>query len=202
MRQESSGKRPVLVPVDFSSCSRAALSFAANLIRCVDAPLLVLHVVHESGNEAGYYRRNGTPGMLRPLEDVAGDLLQAFVDEVLSADRAQDEAARTRLMLVSGVPAVRIREVAEREQAALIVMGTHERAGLARLAMGSVAYEVAHQTRVPVTIVKAPPNAPAPAAEAFVSSDWWFRESAAPTDGDAPQARFAAGLSVLTPPGQ
>lgn len=201
VRVLSSGKRPVLVPVDFSSCSRAALSFAGNLVKCIDAPLLVLHVVHESGAEAGYYRRNGTSGMLRPLEDVAGDMLQAFVDETFKADGADDAAARTRLLLVTGVPATRIREIAERERAALLVMGTHERAGLARLAMGSVAYEVAHQTRVPVTIVKAPPNAAEGTDAGFVSSDWWFRDGAADDKAGAVEAPRTAGVRVLTLPG-
>lgn len=193
-------KRPVLVPVDFSSCSRAALSFAGNLIRCVDAPLLVLHVVHEAGDEAGYYRRNGTPGMLRPLEDVAGDMLKAFVDEVFKADAIGDAAARTRLMLVTGVPATRIREIAERERVALIVMGTHERAGLARLAMGSVAYDVAHQTRIPVTLVKASPGADTDGDATYVSSDWWFHDDEGSTAGLS-EPRRSAGVTVLNLPG-
>ena len=66
----SATARPVLVPVDFSSCSRAALQFAANFIHCINAPLLVLHVIHEAGNAPGFYRRNGTPGTLRPVEDI------------------------------------------------------------------------------------------------------------------------------------
>ena len=149
---------PVLVPVDFSSCSRAALQFAANFIRCLSAPLLVLHVVHETGNEAGFYRSNGTPGTLRPVDDIARDMLNEFVADVCGNCQDATGTIEPQLLLVRGLPARRIQEVAEREQAGLIVMGTHGRSGLARMAMGSVSIEVMQHCRVPVTIVKAPPG--------------------------------------------
>jgi nucleotide-binding universal stress UspA family protein len=179
-----------LVPVDFSSCSRAALSFAANFVRCVHAPLLVLHVVHEAGDEAGFYRSNGATGMLLPLEDVAGKMLKDFVGEVLQADDLESLEKRVSLILVSGVPVSRIREVAERERAALIVMGTHGRVGLARLTRGSVAHDVAHQTRVPVTIVKAPEEY-GPDADPVTSTDWWFNAGPVRPEPDTTELRAA-----------
>jgi hypothetical protein len=58
--------------------------FAAHFASCVQAPLLVLHVVHESSNEPGFYKSNGHGGvdLRRPMEDVAGDMLAAFIEEV------------------------------------------------------------------------------------------------------------------------
>jgi len=149
---------PILVAVDFSSGSRAALQFAANFIRCVSAPLLVLHVIHEPGSEPGFYRKNGTPGALRPVEDIARDMLKDFVDDVCGSCRDAIGPLTPRLLLVSGLPATRIQEIAVREQAGLIVMGTHARTGLARMAMGSVSIEVMQHCHVPVTIVKAQPG--------------------------------------------
>ena len=84
-RQEHAREsRPVLVPVDFSSCSEAALLFAAHFASCAQAPLLVLHVVHEPGNEPGFYRRERHPdsALMRPLEDIARDMLAEFVAEL------------------------------------------------------------------------------------------------------------------------
>ncbi|MEZ5540976.1 MAG: universal stress protein [Pseudomonadota bacterium] len=169
---------PVLVPVDFSSCSRAALQFAANFMRCINAPLLVLHVVHEAGSEAGFYRRNGTPGTLRPVEDIARDMLQEFVDDVCGDCRDASGPLEPRLLLVSGLPAARIQEIAEREQAGLIVMGTHARTGLARMAAGSVSTEVMQHCRVPVTIVKALPEqgeSDTAGAQTYQTMWWPFR---------------------------
>lgn len=154
----ASAAAPVLVPVDFSSCSRAALQFAANFMRCINAPLLVLHVVHENGAEAGFYRRNGNPGTLRPVEDIARDMLAEFIADVCGDCRDAGGPLEPRLLLVTGLPAARIQEIAERERAGLIVMGTHARTGLARMASGSVATEVMQHCRIPVTIVKALPE--------------------------------------------
>ena len=42
-------------------------------------------------------------------------------------------------LLISGLPGRRIVEVAEREQASMIIMGTHGRNGFAHMLQGSVA---------------------------------------------------------------
>lgn len=174
-------ERPILVPVDFSSCSRAALRFAADFIRCVSAPLLVLHVIHEAGNEPGFYRKYGTPGALRPVEDIARDMLKEFVADICDAEcRDASGPVEPRLLLVSGLPAARIREIAEREQAGLIVMGTHARTGLARIASGSVSTEVMQHCRVPVTIVKAAPARREADGSELESTGWWQHEDAVP----------------------
>ncbi len=174
----SSERRPILVPVDFSSCSEAALLFAAHFAGCAQVPLLVLHVVHEPRQDPGFYRRGGAghSGLMRPLEDVARDMLADFM-----AEAGRHEAIRTALAgagtrLVSGLPARRIQEVALREDAALIVMGSHGRTGLSRLAVGSVAAEVARHSPVPVTVVKGPgPQPGRMPAEVIGSHEWWTR---------------------------
>ena len=166
---------PVLVPVDFTSCSRAALQFAAHLIRCVSAPLLVLHVIHEPGGKPGFYRKNSTTGMLRPVEDIARDMLQEFVADVCGDCRDAGGPIEPRLMLVSGLPATRIQEIAEHEQAGLIVMGAHARTGLARIATGSVSAEVMHHCRVPVTIVKAQTGRSGANETPVAMPLWWPR---------------------------
>lgn len=165
---------PVLVPVDFSSCSRAALEFAASFIQCVNAPLLVLHVIHDHGNEPGFYRRGPAPAGLRPVADIAREMLEEFVNAVCGDCRDATGSVQPRLLLVSGLPASRIREIALREQAALIVMGTHARSGLARLSSGSVAAEVTRQCDIPVTIVKAAVQGASGEHDVVVTSDWWF----------------------------
>ena len=50
-------RHTVLVPVDFSSCSRAALLHALDYTNLVDAPVLILHVTHETVGESGSYRK-------------------------------------------------------------------------------------------------------------------------------------------------
>jgi nucleotide-binding universal stress UspA family protein len=164
--------RPVLVPVDFSSCSKQALLWAARLASFARAPLTVLHVIHETGSQAGFYRKRGAmTKVLQPIECIAEDILREFVDEVFTeADSWPD--TEVRRTLVSGLPATRIIEVAAQQDAGLIVMGTHGRSGLSRLATGSVAARVMTHASVPVTIVKQGRGAETFLSEAPV---WWKR---------------------------
>ena len=59
-----------------------------------------------------------------------------------------------------GRPTDVILRVAEEVDADLIIMGTHGRAGLRRLAMGSVAESVLRQADCPVLIVPSPQQEP------------------------------------------
>lgn len=184
-------QRPILVPVDFSSCSEAAMLFAAHFASCVQAPLLVLHVVHEPGNEPGFYKSNGHGGvgLRRPMEDVAGDMLAAFIEEVSGYVAAPRVLATVQKRLVTGLPAVRIQEVAVQEDAALIVMGTHGRTGLSRLKVGSVATVVAQHSCVPVTIVKAlAERYDQVSADVVGSTEWWTRRMPVQLDKTRPEA--------------
>lgn len=179
-KEPPSERRPILVPVDFSSCSESALLFAAHLAGCARAPLLVLHVVHEPGNEPGFYQRGGRSGsaLSRPLETIARDMLADFIADLGRYDSAREVLASAATRLVTGLPAQRIQEVALREDAALIVMGSHGRTALSRLAVGSVAAEVAQHSPVPVTVVKAPAGQRRqPPLEVIGSREWWTRRT-------------------------
>jgi nucleotide-binding universal stress UspA family protein len=177
----SSQRRPILVPVDFSSSSEAALLFAAHFAGCAQAPLLVLHVVHEPRQDPGFYRRAaaaGHSGLMRPLEDVARDMLVDFMAELERHESIRGALAGAGTRLVTGLPARRIQEVALHEDAALIVMGSHGRTGLSRLTVGSVAAEVARHSPVPVTVVKGPGAQPSRLpAEVIGSREWWTRRA-------------------------
>jgi nucleotide-binding universal stress UspA family protein len=81
-----------------------------------------------------------------------------MVEEMLTELRKQEPELQALQnvdpLLVLGLPGRRIIEVAEREQAAMIVMGTHGRNGFAHLLQGSVAEYVAKYARSPVMTVK------------------------------------------------
>jgi len=172
--ESGADKRPILVPVDFSSCSRNALLLASQFASCVGAPILVLHVVHDHNRKPGLYTNNRNRSAMRPIDDVAADMLDEFIEDVRRYDSGSEALASARALLVNGLPAQRIGEISVRENAALIVMGTHGRAGLSRLASGSVAADVVMRSSVPVTVVKAPP-AGKQDPESVSSQQWWDR---------------------------
>lgn len=154
--QEPSTRRPILVPVDFTAPSRAALMYACRLAQRIELPVLVLHVLHESPNQAGYYRKHDSSRRMLPLDEVARDMVADMVEELKGEDRNLVALDCARTLVVPGLPADRIPEVAEREGAAMIIIGTHGRNGLSRLFNGSVTKEVSKRSAVPVTIIKLP----------------------------------------------
>ena len=62
---------PILVPVDFSPHSTAALLQAARLAECTGQRLLVLHVIHDPAEMPGYYGRVTKKKKLVRIEDLA-----------------------------------------------------------------------------------------------------------------------------------
>jgi nucleotide-binding universal stress UspA family protein len=62
---------------------------------------------------------------------------------------------KAKALLVVGTPVTRIVEVAEKEKAKMIIVGSHGRTGLANLLVGSKAQRVVQLSPVPVTVVKA-----------------------------------------------
>lgn len=122
---------------------------------------------------------------MRPIDDIAADMLAEFMEDVRQCNPASEALASVRTLLVSGLPAQRIAEIATREDAALIVMGTHGRSGLSRLASASVAAELLKRSPVPVTVVKAP-VAGQKNPLCIDSPQWWERQTAS-TRSDAQQ---------------
>ena len=143
----------ILVPVDFSEHSRAALVWAIRHARLLGGGVLALHVVHEPEEVPGFAARRARASGHDP-EAVALGMLDEFAAEAREAASAAGVDVRTSC--VTGIPATRILEVAAAEGATQIAMGGSGRTAIGRLLLGSVAAKVAHLARVPVTIVKAP----------------------------------------------
>jgi nucleotide-binding universal stress UspA family protein len=145
---------PVLVAVDFSKDSEMALIWACQYANLTGAVLVVLHVVHDPGDAPGYYRR-GEEDALRPMEDVAREMLEEFLERAREDHPEVATVAKMDTRLVRGIPATRILEAVESVGAGLIVMGSRGRTGLPHLLLGSKAQRVVQLSPVPVTIVKA-----------------------------------------------
>lgn len=152
--KDKATKQPILVPVDFSDQSEAALVHAAKLAGCLEVPLIVLHVVHDPGAMPGYYARVSKKKFLSHIEDAAREML----DEFLSATRKKEPEIKAlksaHSALVMGLPVTRILEMAKKHDAGMIVMGSKGATGLKHLLVGSIAEQVVHLAPIPVTIVK------------------------------------------------
>jgi nucleotide-binding universal stress UspA family protein len=147
--------RPVLVAIDFSEDSRAAVLWASAFAACAGGRLFVLHVVHDPADHPGYYRNNHdrTP---QPMERVAEGMLEDFVVKLQREHPELSALATAERKLVSGLPPGRIVETAKRLDAKLIVLGSRGMTGLPHLMQGSVSERVVELARGPVVVVKAP----------------------------------------------
>ncbi len=150
------GKRPILVPVDFSAHSEAALEYAAHLAECLQVPLAVLHVVHDPGDAPGYYHLKNRKQQLLRLEDVAQEMLGEFMTKMLKRHSETKVLENAERLLVTGLPVTRILEVASKLRPEMVVMGSAGRTGLSHFLLGSKAEQLLRLCPFPVTIVKLP----------------------------------------------
>ena len=146
----------LLVPVDFSRYSEEALAYACRMSGVMKISPLVLHVVHDPGEMPGYYSKVlKKRKFLGRIEDGAEEMMSDFLTS--AADRHDEikDCEEIETLLVSGLPSTRIVEVAKRENASMIIMGSRGNSGLKQIMTGSVAQQVMRLSSIPVTIVKA-----------------------------------------------
>ena len=154
MMAAKSIKRPVLVPVDFSPHSEAALLKACEFAECSGLPIVVLHVVHDPGDMPSYYSRIAKKKQLVRVEDIADEMFSEFIASIKKKYPDNKSLKKIKTMLVKGIPVTRILQVVEKVDAAMVVMGSLGRTGLKYAFLGSKAEQVVRQSPVTVTIVK------------------------------------------------
>lgn len=154
--------RKILVPIDGSETSAGGLNEAVKIARTLGSRIRLVHVVNEFVIDGAY-----SPGMY------ANDLFQSLRDtgRGILADaealvRAAGVEVESELLESIGAPAADLIVAQARQWGAdLIVMGTHGRRGLARLAMGSDAEQVVRLMAVPVMLVRNLPQRRGPDME-------------------------------------
>jgi len=147
-------KKPILVPVDFSPGSEAAILQAAELAGALQAPITVLHVVHDLTSTPGYKALKGAKKQLRRMEDIAAELLQEYMQEIEKKHPELTALHKAEKLLVVGIPVTRILEAADKIDARMIVMGSQGRTGLSHVLLGSKAEQVVRLASIPVMIIK------------------------------------------------
>lgn len=150
----------VIAPLDGGELAERALPYAIDLANMFRSTLFLVRI---------------TPDVTQPMSIVAETAL--VTPEIL---RAEQEEARRYLenirkryennvampiqsLALTGAPAGRIRDLAQAHPGSVIVMSTHGRGPLGRVALGSVTAEVMREGATPVVVI--PPHAPAPLAK-------------------------------------
>lgn len=149
--------RTILIPTDFSECSRRALDLGFDLADKYHCRVLVLHA-SASIDHSSFVDE-------QVLESV-GRVLDAESDRLEAAARAEMErlveemghtvaADRVEYRVAFGSPATLVVDLATEIGADLIVMGTHGRKGIRDALMGSTAERVTRRAPCAVLTVKA-----------------------------------------------
>jgi nucleotide-binding universal stress UspA family protein len=144
---------PILVPIDLSAESKEALLLAAQLATSSSRSLLVLHVAHDDIHQPHIYPRRDQLEQVLPLEELAEKVFLDFMADVRKQHPDNTVLAEAGLIVVSGLPASRITEVARETGAGLVVMGGNGRTSMSKLMAGSVSDKVVRKSPVPVIIV-------------------------------------------------
>jgi len=141
--------KKILVAVDFSSVSAAALKTAVDLAGKIGAKVKAIHVLALQ-----------TAGLPKDadavyLEDLRMQQMQgAKIQLEEFVEKHTRHATGVEAVILSGEPQSEVLRATEEPGVGMIVMGTHGRTGLRELLMGSVAENVLRRARIPVIMVR------------------------------------------------
>lgn len=142
----------ILVGVDFSECSRAALAFASRLALHVGGDLDVLHVPD--------------PLLMTAARTAQVDLAAEAGDELARFIRATPPAAdaHPETLVICGRAGKVLCDIAAREQADVLVVGAHGMTGAGRWLFGSNTERALRHARMSVLVVPSGWRPPTPQA--------------------------------------
>lgn len=143
----------ILVPVDASAPSRAALRYAVFLAERFGAKVIALHA-WQTPNEVPPEAGPTTPwGLPEGIGAFGRDRAERLVADLIAPFAGQRVEIEARIEF--GLPGPTVKKAAAEAWADLIVVGTHARKGFARFVSGSVAEEILRLAHCPVLVVHA-----------------------------------------------
>lgn len=138
----------ILVPIDFSECSKKALRYGLELAKLHSAAITLLYVVPNPSYGAIEYGGIDYAGLEAQMREDGRKELAVLVTNELRGRVKADAEIRT------GSAGVEIVEVAKQLPADLIVVSTRGRTGLKHILLGSVAEHVVRHAPCPVLVVR------------------------------------------------
>ena len=142
----------ILAAADESEAGRQAVRSAIDLARRAGARVTVVRAVPVMAMAVAAATTGGYDFAGAEIESPAIEDLRQWIGSDL---RAQSEPPPVELAIVSGIPGLEIRRLAEQREADLVVLGRKRRSQLARLILGDTAGLVARHSRIPCLLVPA-----------------------------------------------
>ena len=141
----------ILLPTDFSDCSKYALKYALDLALERKAKLYILHVIQELSIPVG------TEEAAYPIAQIYDDMEREAKKNIhrLVPKRFR-EKLRVEYIILRGTPYLEIIKNAKKYNVDLITIATHGRTGISHMLLGSTAEKVVRKAPCPVLCVKHP----------------------------------------------
>ncbi len=139
--------KKILVPIDFSDCSRKALAYAGPFAKQFDASLTLLYVV-QVNYAVGDFGAIDFPMLEEEIRTNAQKEMLALVKK----DIGEQVPAETLLRV--GRPVQEIVAAAKEQEIDLIIISTHGHTGLKHVFLGSVTENVVRYAPCPVLTVR------------------------------------------------
>ncbi|MEI6365016.1 MAG: universal stress protein [Actinomycetes bacterium] len=142
----------IIVGVDGSEQSQAALGWAIGQAELVGADLVLAHTWNPD-SYATPAMAGAVPDMIQAgaLNDEAEELAQAWLDDLVTATATRTTASVSGV-LASGSPAGHVLDLSA--EAIMVVVGSRGRGGLRSAVLGSTSQQIAHHAQCPVVVVR------------------------------------------------
>jgi nucleotide-binding universal stress UspA family protein len=144
--------RTILVPTDFSEYAEYAFTWALQIAADWQAKLILFHATSPISPLA-FPDSVYLPELQRLETDMLADAERRMATFV---EKKGSSTVVVETRVVVGEPVFEICQAVEREQADLIIMGSHGRTGLAHVLLGSVAERVIRHASCPVVVARKP----------------------------------------------
>ena len=143
----------ILLPTDGSECSAKAMAYALSFAKQYGGRVVALHVMDQRWEEQ-------TRAVFAEVgQDLAQKIRNGYQEEARRILREVTDAASkvgvpVESKVLTGIPSEDIVRLAQQLPADIIIMGTHGRAGMSHLLLGSVAEKVVRRAPCPVLTVR------------------------------------------------
>jgi nucleotide-binding universal stress UspA family protein len=139
----------IVVGVDGSEHSARAVKWCARYALMLDAEVLVVHVVERPAYATGMYTWVQPPVALTPArrEEIRDSVARDWCKPL------SDAGAAYRVLVIEGYPTEALMQVAQHENADLVVTGRRGLGGFKEMLVGSTCHALSHHLDRPLVIV-------------------------------------------------
>jgi len=142
--------KQILVPLDGSTLAEQALPVATQLAHASSGSIVLVRVANFPVDYGGGYTQ--APLMTEQVIETELDNVDAYLKNVATSEALAGIPVKAESMF--GQPLQDILSVVESRRVDLIVICSHGRTGLKRWALGSIAQGLAHQSTVPLLVLR------------------------------------------------